>query len=207
MRRETVRARAEEAVERFEIEETAAEGMIVGEVEVEGRLEDPSEKFARPDGSRRNGATPAWSRSSPAIGASWSSSRRARPPAQRVPHRPASATAGSCSPPTGSRTRIEYAIDVPSGRVLIAFGWLFITLGLAALSAGCWIMLAYVIPSPNLSVRGQALQMVQVAHFLWPPFLETTRLRAAGEDDPGPRRWRSYTTCRTPERALEIGSR
>jgi hypothetical protein len=73
--------------------------------------------------------------------------------------------------PVGSRTRIEYAIEAPSGRVLIAIGWLFIVMGLAALAAGCWIMFAYVIPSANPGVRGQAVQMVQVCHLLWPPFL------------------------------------
>jgi hypothetical protein len=32
-------------------------------------------------------------------------------------------------------------------------------------------MFSYVIPNPNPSVRGQAFQVVQVVHFLWPPFL------------------------------------
>ena len=41
------RARAEEAAERFEIAEPAAAGTIVGEVEVEGRPEELSEKLAR----------------------------------------------------------------------------------------------------------------------------------------------------------------
>jgi hypothetical protein len=72
---------------------------------------------------------------------------------------------------TGSRTRVEYAIAAPSGRFLIAFGWLFVAMGLAALVAGCWLMFTYVIPNPNPSVRGQAFQIVQVVHLLWPPFL------------------------------------
>ncbi len=32
-------------------------------------------------------------------------------------------------------------------------------------------MFNYVLPSPNPGVRNQAVQMVQVVHFLWPPFL------------------------------------
>ena len=59
----------------------------------------------------------------------------------------------------------------PPGGVLIGFGWLFVVLGLAALVGGCWAMFAYVVPDPNPSVRGQAVQMVQIVHLLWPPFL------------------------------------
>jgi len=36
---------------------------------------------------------------------------------------------------------------------------------------GCWAMFTYVLPSPNPNVRGQAFQMAQVVHLLWPPFL------------------------------------
>jgi hypothetical protein len=38
-------------------------------------------------------------------------------------------------------------------------------------------MFAYVVPSPNPGVRGQAVQMVQVCHLLWPPFLFTALSR------------------------------
>ena len=73
--------------------------------------------------------------------------------------------------PSGSRTRVEYAIEAPSGRILLGLGWLFVVLGLVALVAACTIMFTYILPNPNPSIRGQAFQMVQVVHFLWPPFL------------------------------------
>jgi hypothetical protein len=37
-----------------------------------------------------------------------------------------------------------------------------------------------VIPSPNPSVRGQAIQMVQAVHLLWPPFLCAALARHPG---------------------------
>ena len=73
--------------------------------------------------------------------------------------------------PSGSRTRVEYAIETPSGRILLGFGWLFVLLGLVALASAGTLMFGYVLPNPNPEVRGQAFQMVQVVHFLWPPFL------------------------------------
>ncbi len=86
--------------------------------------------------------------------------------------------------PAGSRTRIEYAIEIPSGRVMLALGWLFIVLGLAALVAGCWLMFTYVVPSPNPQVRGQAFQIFQAIHFLWPPFLFASLARQPARIDP-----------------------
>jgi hypothetical protein len=162
-----LRARAQDAAARFDIEERSAAGTLVGEGEVDGRPEDLSEKLA--------GLL----------------ARESMPPFGPVKivacdrgelvFESAGLNAGTAAggvrggrfrfSPVGSRTRIEYAIEAPSGRVLIASGWLFIVLGLAALVAGCWIMFAYVVPSPNPGVRGQAVQMVQVCHLLWPPFL------------------------------------
>jgi hypothetical protein len=73
--------------------------------------------------------------------------------------------------PSGSCTRIQYAIEMPSGRILLGLGWLFVILGFVALAATCIVMFGYVLPSPDPSIRGQAVQTVQVIHFLWPPFL------------------------------------
>ena len=69
------------------------------------------------------------------------------------------------------RTRIEYGLGVPQGKALLYVGAIFQALGLAAIAAGYWLLDAYVVDAPNPGVRAQAIQMVQVCHFLWPPFL------------------------------------
>jgi hypothetical protein len=163
-------ARAQEAAERFAFEEAAAEGTIVGEAEVEGHAEELSEKLARL--LAREGMGPF----GPIKIVACDRTELVFEPAGPIAGSPGYATMGARGgrfrfTPTGKRTRIEYAIEAPSGRVLIALGWLFVLLGLAALVAGGWAMWTYVLSSPNPGVRGQAVQMVQVVHFLWPPFL------------------------------------
>ncbi|CAN5748223.1 hypothetical protein BH23PLA1_BH23PLA1_30590 [soil metagenome] len=69
------------------------------------------------------------------------------------------------------RTRIDFMVDRSGGRWLLGLGGLFQAMGLIALVGGFWAMQSYVIPAANLGVRGQVFQMMQVVHFLWPPFL------------------------------------
>lgn len=74
--------------------------------------------------------------------------------------------------PLGSaRTRIDYAVEVAGGRGLLVGGVVCVVLGAAALIAGFVTMNILVVPNPNPAVRGQTLQMLQISHFLWPPFL------------------------------------
>jgi hypothetical protein len=69
------------------------------------------------------------------------------------------------------RTRIDYAVQVGAGRGLLLGGVVMQLLGLVALCVGFWVISTYAIPHPNSGVRGQVFQMLQVGHFLWPPFL------------------------------------
>jgi hypothetical protein len=71
----------------------------------------------------------------------------------------------------GNKTRIEYAVEAKSGRVLLALGWLFIVLGLASLLVGLTLEFALVINSQDAAIRAQAVQMIQAIHLVWPPFL------------------------------------
>jgi hypothetical protein len=71
----------------------------------------------------------------------------------------------------GNRTQIDYAIEVRGGRGLLWGGAIFQVLGLVARVTGFWLIWSYVVPNPIPAVRGQAFQMLQVGHFLWPPFL------------------------------------
>ncbi|MDB5350303.1 MAG: hypothetical protein JWN86_1550 [Planctomycetota bacterium] len=72
---------------------------------------------------------------------------------------------------SGSRTRIDYALDSPSGRTLLKVGWILLALGLAGLLAGIWLQFQLVLPSPSPQIRGQSVQMLQAIHLIWPPFL------------------------------------
>lgn len=73
--------------------------------------------------------------------------------------------------PAGDKTRIDYAIEVPSRSGILLMGWVFIVLGLGAIIFAVALILTTVLPSPDAGVRWQAVQMVQTVHFLWPPFL------------------------------------
>ena len=68
-------------------------------------------------------------------------------------------------------TRIDYALEVPHGKGLLLGGAIFQILGLAAVATGFWLINAFVADAPSAAVRAQSVQMVQVFHFLWPPFL------------------------------------
>jgi hypothetical protein len=69
----------------------------------------------------------------------------------------------------GSRTRVDYAVEISPRGVLLALGWVALALGLIALVVTPWLQFTYVLPNANL--RTQAIQTVQMVHFLWPPFL------------------------------------
>jgi hypothetical protein len=69
------------------------------------------------------------------------------------------------------RTKVEYRIELSRGQGLLLAGRILLVLGLMALVGGFWLIRTYVVPNPNPGIRGQVVQMVQVVHFLWPPFL------------------------------------
>lgn len=69
------------------------------------------------------------------------------------------------------RSRVEWAVELANMGWLLALGALFQVLGLVVIVVGCWAISTYVVSSPDPAVRWQTFQMVQVVHFLWPPFL------------------------------------
>jgi hypothetical protein len=69
------------------------------------------------------------------------------------------------------RTRIEYAVETPRSRVLLAIGGVFVVLGLIAIVVGFWLAWTYAVSDPNPGVRWQVVQMAQTCHFLWPQFM------------------------------------
>jgi hypothetical protein len=71
----------------------------------------------------------------------------------------------------GDRTGVDYAIAVPGQRWLLTLGWVFQAIGIVALVAGFFLTTFLVVPSPIPEIRWQSVQMVQVLHFIWPPFL------------------------------------
>jgi hypothetical protein len=75
------------------------------------------------------------------------------------------------------RTRVDWTAEVANNRWLLRVGVLFLVLALIAIVVGYWAISTVVIPSPDPGVRWQAVQMVQVVHFLWPPFVFGVRYR------------------------------
>ena len=75
------------------------------------------------------------------------------------------------TPLSDRRTRVDYALAKPNVRVLLILGFVFQALGFAAIVAGFLVIYFLVVPSPNRWLRWQTLQMIQVVHFLWPPYL------------------------------------
>lgn len=69
------------------------------------------------------------------------------------------------------RTRVEYAVDPETSKLLLHFGAGISALGLAILVGLSWGLWTYVAESPNPGVRAQTVQIIQVMHALWPPFM------------------------------------
>jgi hypothetical protein len=162
------RAGVSDATEQFDVEGTLPAGTIVGSADVAGQPDALSTKLAERlarDGlgffgpvkivtcNPREVSFEAAGTNLGAAGYAGSGFRRGR-----------ARFAGS-----GTRTRVDYAVEASSRGVLLALGWLFLALGLAALIAAPWLQFTYVVPNPNL--RAQAVQTLQMVHFLWPPFL------------------------------------
>lgn len=74
-------------------------------------------------------------------------------------------------------TRIEYRVSFRAGRGLLWGGAAFLVAGLIAVAAGFFFIGQFVAVHPNPAIRGQALQICQTVHFLWPPFLFGTLYR------------------------------
>ena len=66
--------------------------------------------------------------------------------------------------PSGSRSRVEYAIETSSGGLIFG-AWIALGLGLVALIAAPVVGFLLVVPSPDPSVRAQSVQVVQMVHF------------------------------------------
>jgi hypothetical protein len=79
------------------------------------------------------------------------------------------------APVRQGRSRVDWAVSNPGWPLWC--GGLFLVMGLLALVAGCWVIYSYVISSPDPALRWQTIQMLQVAHFLWPPFLVSALYR------------------------------
>ena len=163
-------AQIQKAGEQFDIHGPKPGGTVVGEAEVQGRAEELSAKLA--GHLARDGLGPigpvkilTCDRNEVAFEAAGPSGAGQGQPGALI--RQGRFRFDS----KGSRTRISYAIETSSGQVLLMIGWLFIVLGLVALVVGLWLILTLVVPNPSAGVRAQSFQMLQAAHFLWPPFL------------------------------------
>ena len=69
------------------------------------------------------------------------------------------------------KTDIEYEVQISRGHGLFIGGVICQILGLVALAVGFLLIQFLVVQSQDPQIRWQTVQMVQVVHFLWPPFL------------------------------------
>jgi len=74
--------------------------------------------------------------------------------------------------PLGSgQSRVSWLIEPVASAWLLWLGGAFQAVGLVALVAGSWAVYTYLASAAEPATRWQTLQMLQVCHFLWPPFL------------------------------------
>lgn len=79
---------------------------------------------------------------------------------------------------TGTGTRVAWSLEVGSlGRGLKLGAAIVLGVGALAIIAAAVIFPTIVIPSEHAAVRGQTWQVLQIVHFLWPPFLFTWQAR------------------------------
>ena len=165
------RESARRAAERFSVEGEVAPGTIVGEAEVEGQPEELSTKLAAQLAREGAGA--------------FGPVKVVAMDHREVAFEPAGAPMNGFRggrvrlTPSGPRTRVEYALKTSRNGLLIG-GWIALALGLVALIVAPWLAFTYALPSPNPNVRAQAFQVVQMVHFLWPPFLFAALARQPG---------------------------
>jgi hypothetical protein len=75
------------------------------------------------------------------------------------------------TPVSAQSTRVDYAIAKPHMKIMLILGFGCLGMGFAAIVGGFMAIYFLVVPSQFEAMRWQTLQMMQVAHFLWPPFL------------------------------------
>ncbi len=75
--------------------------------------------------------------------------------------------------------QVDWAVEPSKLRRLLWVGYVIQGTGLLALLAGSWAMVTFIASSPDPAIRWQSLQMLQVLHLLWPPFLFGTLFRKA----------------------------
>ena len=69
------------------------------------------------------------------------------------------------------KTDVDYEVEISRGLGLLIGGVIFQILGVVALAVGFFLIHLFVVQSQDPAVRWQTVQMAQVVHFLWPPFL------------------------------------
>lgn len=69
------------------------------------------------------------------------------------------------------QTQVTYRAEVPRRQRLLVGAWIIQILGLFGLVGGFAALHLWIAPNPRPAVHWQSVQMVQVVHLLWPPFL------------------------------------
>lgn len=69
------------------------------------------------------------------------------------------------------RTQVTYVASPRTGTALLTIAKILLIVGLAAVVVGFALLQRFAVNSPRPAIRGQVFQMIQVIHFLWPPWL------------------------------------
>lgn len=77
------------------------------------------------------------------------------------------------------RTRVDYWAETRGTRGLLLASAVLLFVGLVVLCCGYFAVRTFVVTHPSSAVRGQAFQMLHVAHLLWPTFLCSSLYRRA----------------------------
>jgi hypothetical protein len=75
------------------------------------------------------------------------------------------------TPLSAQTARVDYAIAKPRSTILLTLAFVFQALGFVAIITGFLAIYFLVVPNQNPAIRSQTVQMIQVIHFLWPPYL------------------------------------
>lgn len=164
-----------EELGRFAIEEIQSGDQLVGEVEVDGAPADLSAKAASVlvrnlVGVLRNVSV---LEQDPAhIEFNYRGSETGPPQRGRL----------RFSARTLNRAQIAYAVEIPRNLGLLWAGFAVQAVGLLVVIGLFIVMQEFVVSSPDPAIRWQVLQMFQVVHPLWPPFLLAYLYRQSGQN-------------------------
>jgi hypothetical protein len=76
------------------------------------------------------------------------------------------------------RTRFDYCVEYDALSRPLKVGWMILAVALIVLAIAVWVVRTYLVPSRSPGIWGQSIQLIQMVHLLWPPFLLGSQYRS-----------------------------